>query len=118
MISQMKTVNLKYDQPSTDKARRRLIDEVDRARREGQAVLKIIHGYGSSGVGGTLQTTIRKSLQHRQREGSVKRFVFGERWNIFDALAQEFLCDHQEFRRDPDLNRYNSGITIVEIQIN
>lgn len=117
MLAKIKTVNIKFDQPSVDKARKRLIEEIGKARREGKEVLKLIHGYGSSGVGGKLQTAIRKSLQHRKREGKVKRYVYGERWNTSDELTQEFLLDHWEFRRDPDLDQYNRGITILEISI-
>jgi len=41
--------------------------------------VKVIHGYGSSGVGGALRQGIRKSLISRRKEGSVKAVVFGEK---------------------------------------
>ena len=46
--------------PTLEDARRLVIEEIRKAKREGAKVLKVIHGYGSSGTGGKLCVGLRK----------------------------------------------------------
>ena len=48
----LREVNLELGKPSLDQAMKRLAMEVTHSRSMQCAVLKIIHGYGSSGTGG------------------------------------------------------------------
>jgi len=48
--------------PTLNKARRLVIEEIKRAKREGIKVLQVIRGYGSSGKGRTLSVGLRKSF--------------------------------------------------------
>ena len=57
----MRTFNVEAGLPTLDEARRLVIDEIRRAKREGARALKVIHGYGSSGKGGALCVGLRKS---------------------------------------------------------
>ena len=68
----LKTCNVEAGFPSLDEARRLVIEEIRKAKREGVRVLKIIHGYGSSGKGGTLNHGLRKSFALRKKEGVIK----------------------------------------------
>lgn len=111
----MRTVNLKSGLPSVDEARRRLLAEMEIARKQGVRVLKIIHGWGSSGEGGALAVAIRKSLRLRVREGRASLVVPGERFSSDATEGRNLAQRHPEVRRDPDFNRANPGITIVEL---
>ena len=51
-MSALRTYNVEAGLPTLDEARRLVIEEIKRAKREGMKVLKVIHGYGSSGQGG------------------------------------------------------------------
>jgi hypothetical protein len=53
------TLNLKEGFPTVDDARRRLLSEMQSARARGVRVIKVIHGWGSSGEGGKLGPAIR-----------------------------------------------------------
>jgi hypothetical protein len=108
-------INLEAGRPSLEDARRRLLSEMERARQSGTRVLKIIHGYGSSGAGGVLCAGIRRSLRLRVREGKARVVIPGERFSSDANEARELLSRHPSLRRDPDLNRGNPGITIVEV---
>lgn len=108
-------VNLKSDFPDVTTARKRLIKCIDSALKRDVPLLKIVHGYGSKGCGGTLRVVLRESLLQRRREGKIARFVYGERWHVFDPLARSVLQDHPEYRRDSDFNRFNRGVTIIEL---
>jgi hypothetical protein len=61
-MSTIRTYNVEAGLPTLDDARRQVIDEIKRAKREGVKVLKVIHGYGSSGKGGALCIGLRKSF--------------------------------------------------------
>lgn len=106
-------VNIESGMPTVSEAEQRMSLELAKARREGVSGLKIIHGYGSTGVGGKLREAMRKWLARRQREGKVKCFVAGENWSIFDENSREILEKNPDIRRDADLGNCNAGITIV-----
>ena len=86
------------------------------ARRSGVRVLKIIHGYGSSGKGGKLNVGLRKSFVLRKKEKVIKDFIPGEDFSIFEDRVLELLEAIPALRADPDLNSTNEGITIVWIK--
>lgn len=99
--------------PTVEQASHRLAGELIRARAQGAKVVKIIHGYGSSGVGGKLKVGIRAALAERKRRGQIREAVPGENWSIFDEGARRVLDAHHDLSRDRDFERGNAGITIV-----
>ena len=113
MSARIRTVNLKSGMPTVDEARSQLIAEIDNARQRGDHVLKLIHGYGSSGVGGKLKDAIRSSLRRRRKEGKIRSFVAGEKWSVFDEVTNQILEECPQLGKDSDLNNCNEGITIV-----
>ena len=116
MKSRMAEVRIKEGMPTADEARRRLATELELARRRGVRLIKLIHGYGSKGVGGKLRGAMRRALAEQQAAGRVGRVVTGEDWSIFDATARALLDDYPELRQDPDLERGNAGITLAEVK--
>ena len=111
--NRMKTINLKQGMPRIEEARQRLNQAIDSARRSGFQAIKLIHGYGASGVGGGIRTAIRSSLTRRRREGKIRAFAGGEKWHVCEPDAQAILAECPALERDPDLNMHNEGITIV-----
>ncbi len=106
-------VNIENGMPTVGEAEQRMSLELAKARREGVSGLKVIHGYGSSGVGGKLREAMRRWFARKQREGKIKCFIAGENWSIFDEKARELLATNPDIRRDADLENCNAGITIV-----
>ncbi len=76
-------------------------------------MLKVIHGYGSSGTGGKLCVGLRKSFGLRKKEGVIKDFVAGDDFSIFNETTLTLLEAMPELRGDPDLGAINEGVTIV-----
>jgi hypothetical protein len=113
MADRVRIVSLKAGLPTVEEARARLKAAIERAEAEGTRVLKLIHGYGSSGVGGKIKPAILSSLRRRQKEGRVRAFVAGEHWESFNDAARRILEECPETSRDQDLNAYNEGITMV-----
>jgi len=54
-------------------------------------VLKVIHGYGSSGKGGALCVGLRKSFGLRKKEGVIKDSIAGEDFSIFNDAVLALL---------------------------
>jgi hypothetical protein len=109
----MITINIEVGFPTLDEARARLKSELAACRSRNVKAAKIIHGYGSSGVGGVLRHGIRKSLISRRKEGQVRTVIFGENWSIFDASTRAVLETCPELSKDKDLCSLNPGISIV-----
>jgi len=109
----IRTFNVEAGLPTLDEARRLVIDEIKRAKGAGARVLKVIHGYGSSGKGGALCVGLRKSFGLRRKEGVIKDFVAGEDFSIFNETVLALLEAVPELRGDPDLGATNEGVTIL-----
>ncbi len=107
------TLNLERGYPTVEEARQVLKAELEKCKSRKVSVLKVIHGYGSSGVGGALRQGIRKSLISRRKEKVIKAVVFGENWSIFDTAARSMLDRCPALSKDKDLCNSNPGISIV-----
>jgi hypothetical protein len=112
-MSAIRTFNVEAGLPTLDDARRLVIAEIKQAKRDGARVLKVIHGYGSSGKGGTLCVGLRKSFGLRKKEGGIKDFIAGEDFSIFNETPRDRLEAVPKLRGDPDLGATNEGVTII-----
>lgn len=70
-------LNLELGRPTADEALRRLEAELEAARHMNTPLLKLIHGYGSSGKGGRIRTASRKYLLAQQEKGRIAAVVRG-----------------------------------------
>jgi len=63
-----KTLNLKEFMPTVEQALKMIEIEIETAKKEGMKALKVVHGYGSSGVGEKLtrHCQIGQNLQKRK----------------------------------------------------
>ena len=109
----MKTVNLKSDMPQVHEALQRLDRELSLARQEKTKLLKLIHGYGSTGEGGDIRIAVQKRLVEMVQNSQIRCCIFGEDWSKSDEAAWKILQSHPELKNDSDLGRRNRGITIV-----
>ena len=113
MPSDLREVNLEQGMPLVDAAIRRLTFELHQSRRMGCTVLKIIHGYGSSGTGGRSRVEARQYLGRLKNKREIRDFIPGEEFSIFSESTRAAfrLCD--DLRRDRDLERHNNGVTFI-----
>lgn len=110
-------LNLKAGMPTVEQAKQRLLESLYAPRGAVGPVVKIIHGYGSTGKGGAIRTAIREQMAEWQRAGKVLRVVPGENWSIFDAASQDLRQRYAFLAKDEDLDRGNAGMTIVEFPL-
>jgi len=99
--------------PLVREAMSRMEGELRRARMEGVALVKFVHGYGSTGKGGEIRIAVQKGLVKRLQQGEMKAVIFGEDWRISNETTWELLKKWPELKQDSDLGRENRGITVV-----
>jgi hypothetical protein len=109
----IKIIDLEEGMPKVEEARLHMHHQLQVARQQGYAAVKLIHGYGSSGVGGSLRLELQKELQRQAGNSGIKCFIAGENWRISDEKTWELLKRYPEWKQDPDLGRNNQGISIV-----
>jgi len=102
--------------PTTDVALKRL-EAALRLHGRKSKLIKIVHGYGSTGVGGKIRTAVRQRLRSKKAAGSIKDFIPGEEFSMFDPATQKALSlHHKEIVSDRDYNQSNEGITVVVLK--
>ena len=76
-------------------------------------VIKVIHGYGSSGHGGhTRETESNWAYSNRKH---LTETIYGEEYSLFDAKTQSMRDECGELA-DPDLGQHNPGITLLWVK--
>ena len=113
MRATIKTVILKEGLPSVEQARTRLSNEIATAQQAGLKVLKVVHGYGSSGVGGDLRFALQATLRQMVARKEIRDCIYGESWRKADERTWQLLKEMPVLKSDSDLGKTNKGITIV-----
>jgi Smr domain len=113
MADALKIINLEAGLPDRVQALARLEDALERSRRHGTRVLKIVHGYGSSGIGGILRPVVRNFLRQAKERGEIRLFVNGESFSSFETRSKDLIAASPGLALDRDLGRANKGITLV-----
>ena len=108
-------INLENGMPKTEAALMRLKLELATLRRCGVNCVKIIHGYGSTGTGGSIRLAARNYLREQVQIGRIRAYCPGEQFGPFEESGRKAIQIMPAFRNDPDWGRHNDGITIVII---
>ena len=87
--------------------------EIALARQQKRSLLKVIHGYGSSGEGGDIRIAVQKRLIEIKEAGQIAGCIFGENWSKSDEATWRLIQGKPELKGDADLGQRNRGITIV-----
>lgn len=106
-------VNVKEGMPPVEEALRRLETALRTARAQKRVALRVIHGYGSHGVGGDVRIAVQGRLRQLQQGGELREVIYGEDWRVSDEATWRLLGRYPEWKQDRDLGRGNKGISIV-----
>jgi hypothetical protein len=109
----IRTVNLEEGKPPVCDALARMEKELKLARQQGVAILKFIHGYGSTGTGGDIRIAAQKRLRELYDAGQIRACIFGEDWSPSDERTWALLRAQPMLKSDPHLGKRNPGITIA-----
>ena len=113
MTGTLREINIKSDLPTVSDAIRRITFNIRNAGKLGISAIKFVHGYGSSGKGGSIRTEARKYLESQKQHKQIRNYIPGENFSIFDEATREAFLHCDDLRRDGDLERHNNGVTIV-----
>ncbi len=108
----MKEFDLKSDMPSAAIAELRLKNYL-KMMKPTEKIIKIIHGYGSHGVGGKIRTTVREILEDMQEKNQIKSFIPGEATSSLMGFDEEIRTYKHLLQGDADFHKGNDGITYV-----
>jgi hypothetical protein len=108
----MKIFDIKSDMPFTDEAGKRLADII-RENKKNEKVIKIIHGYGSSGVGGKIKVTVQKTLKSKVASKEIKAYIPGEALGSMMGFVDVIQKYKHLIKNDSDYKKRNDGITYI-----
>ena len=109
----MKIINIEIGMPNSQEAMNTLNNRIYAERATGAKLVKIIHGYVSTGKCGTIRKVCRQKLLEYRRRGMIKDICPGENLGPFSEDGRRFAEKCPEIRRDSDWGMNNNGITIV-----
>ena len=84
--------------PLVHEALQRLERELALARQEKAKLLKLVHGYGSTGAGGDIRIAVQKRLLEMVENNQIRGCIFGENWSKSDEQTWKLLQSHAESR--------------------
>ena len=98
-----------------DEALATLSLELNLARSQGVKILRIIHGYGSSGTGGKIKEAVIQELASLSRAGRVHAYVVGDRYSEHTPQGRDLLTQFPGLGSTLASDRHNPGITFVQL---
>ncbi len=107
------TIDIKSEKQTVTEALAQFLIEVDACKKGGYKVLKVIHGYGSHGVGGAIKVAFLKKCEDLKHRGIIDCYVCCENWtekNVVRKIATNYCPD---LIADRELYLLNPGCTIV-----
>lgn len=113
MSRKVMEVNLEYNMPTVEVAMQRMKNSLTTAKGQGYKVVILIHGYGSSGVGGSIKTAVSKGLSDSSMRGIVRTYVSGEEWLNRKRELIALCKDLENYERRI---ASNEGVTVVVLR--
>ena len=111
---QIRTVNLKEGLPVVEDALSSMRREISDARACRVKVLKLVHGYGSTGTGGKIKRAVQVELASMHLQGQIRMYVVGDDYAV-SVAGQELRARYPELLRSRRQDFENRGITFVEL---
>jgi len=106
------TVNLEEGRPLVDEALDRMTRTLYEARIQETKIIRFIHGYGSSGIGGAIQLAVRRQLETAQGNGTIKYYVNGEDYPHSET-GRRLRSQFQKMKEHLRTDQRNRGITLA-----
>ena len=111
----IRDVNLEKGHPIVEEAISRLDTAILKGQEGGIKLLRIIHGWGSSGTPSKIKPAVRRHLSQLKRQSRIEKFVCGDDYSELTVSGRQLLADHPNLRKSLKTDRNNPGITFVEI---
>lgn len=106
-------VNLESGMPTVDVALQKMKNSLTTHKRLGYKVVILIHGYGSTGVGGGIKAAVTRCLGESSMRGIVRTYVGGERWSERKKEMVGMCKSLEDYDRRV---ANNEGVTVVVLR--
>ena len=105
-------VNLESEMPTVEIAIQRMKNSLTTYKRQGYKAVILIHGYGSTGVGGSIKAAVIRCLGESSMKGIVRTFATGEQWSNRKRELEE-MCKALEDFEHKIANNYGVSVVIL-----
>lgn len=109
------TIDIKSNRQTVAEALAQFLVEVEAYKKGGYKVMKVIHGYGSHGVGGAIKQAFLKKCQDLKNKKFIEDFTCCDKWtdkNVVKKIAINYCAD---LIADNELAHLNPGCSIIII---
>lgn len=106
----VREVNLERGMPTVEAALRTMVDQLGTCKRTGYRAVILVHGYGSSGVGGKIKAAVLAALREPRLAGLVREVCPGESWADRKKALLSVCPQLRDFEARID---GNPGVTVV-----
>jgi len=110
----MLVVNVKENFPTVEESRNILYKAIKENKRA--RIVKVIHGYGSTGVGGSIKRGLKKTFANMIKTKKIIDYIDGADFHLFNEKTLLLLGEYPDLKNDNDLKGLNEGITILIIK--
>ncbi|MBN1363986.1 MAG: Smr/MutS family protein [Syntrophaceae bacterium] len=107
------TLNLEHGLPPVDQALDRLEREIVRYKGSDVRLIRVIHGYGSSGKGGKIRETVVQRLRAKKRTGTIRDYLTGDHYTGQSDYDKKLLAAFPDLVSSFKTDRMNKGITFI-----
>lgn len=107
------TIDIKSNRQTVAEAIAQFLVEVEAYKKGGFKVMKVIHGYGSHGVGGAIKQAFLKKCQDLKNKKIIEDYTCCDKWtdkNIVKKIAINYCTD---LIADSELTHLNPGCSII-----
>lgn len=107
------TIDIKSERQTVDQAIAEFLVEVDSYKKGGFKVMKVIHGYGSHGVGGAIRLAFLKKCKELKSRHIIYDYVSCDNWTEKNTVRKVAVNYCPDLIADKDLHIPNPGCSIV-----
>ena len=113
--ARVRRVNIESGLPTVAEGLARLRREIADARTAGVRVLRVVHGWGSSGTGGKLRDACRSFLYRELKAGHLRAVWPGDEYSRDVPAVRDMMARYRELPKSERTDARNPGITMVEL---
>ena len=111
----VRTANIEAGKPTVDEALALLDARLSRALTDDVRLLRVIHGYGSTGSGGKIRDACRAAFQRKLASRQVRAVIRGEDYLPASLAVRDLMRRLPALKTSERSDAGNPGITFVEL---
>lgn len=107
------TIDIKSQKQTVAEAIAQFLVEVEAYKMGGFKVMKVIHGYGSHGVGGAIKREFLKTCEDLKHRKTIYDYVCCDKWTDKSVVRKIAINYCPDLLADSELVHLNPGCSIV-----